>query len=75
MQSSFGLARGLRRMFTVMGWLMIVEALAAMVLTWGKNDAAVLSMVLVLLVYRVVMTFVSEMAMNNSARRKTPPCL
>ncbi len=49
-------------MFTVMGWLMIVGAMAAMVLTWGNNDAAVLSMALVLLVYGVVMTFVSEMA-------------
>lgn len=45
-----------------MGWLMIVGAMAAMVLTWGNNDAAVLSMSLVLLVYGVVMTFVSEMA-------------
>jgi len=62
MQSSFGLARGVLRMFTVMGWLMIVGALAAMVLTWGNTDAAVLSMALVLLVYGVVMTFVSEMA-------------
>jgi hypothetical protein len=63
MQSSFGLARGVLRMFTVMGWLMIVGALAAMILTWRNNDAAVLSMALVLLVYGVVMTFVSEMAM------------
>lgn len=62
MQSSFGLARGVLRMVTVMGWLMIVGAMAAMVLTWGNNDAAVLSMSLVLLVYGVVMTFVSEMA-------------
>jgi hypothetical protein len=62
MQSSFGLARGVLRMFTVMGWLMIVGALAAMLLTWGSNDAAVLSMALVLLIYGVVMTFVSEMA-------------
>jgi hypothetical protein len=45
-----------------MGWLMIVGALAAMLLTWGSNDAAVLSMALVLLIYGVVMTFVSEMA-------------
>ena len=45
-----------------MGWLMIVGALAAMVLTWRNNDVAVLSMALVLLVYGVVMTFVSEMA-------------
>ena len=45
-----------------MGWLMIVGAMAAMVLTWGSNDAAVLSMALVLLIYGVVMTFVSEMA-------------
>ena len=63
MQSSFGLARGVLRMFTVMGWLMIVGAIAAMVLTWDNNDVAVLSMALVLLVYGVVMTFVSEMAM------------
>jgi uncharacterized membrane protein YqhA len=62
MQSSYGLARGVLRMFTVMGWLMIVGAMAAMVLTWGSNDAAVLSMALVLLIYGVVMTFVSEMA-------------
>jgi hypothetical protein len=62
MQSSFGLARGVLRMFTVMGWLMIVGALAAMLLTWGSNDAAVLSMALVLLIYGVVMTYVSEMA-------------
>jgi hypothetical protein len=62
MQSSFGLARGVLRMFTVMGWLMIVGALAAMLLTWGSTDAAVLSMALVLLIYGVVMTFVSEMA-------------
>jgi uncharacterized membrane protein YqhA len=62
MQSSYGLARGVLRMFTVMGWLMIVGAMAAMVLTWGNNDAAVLSMALVLLIYGVVMTFVSEMA-------------
>ena len=62
MQSSFGLARGVLRMFTIMGWLMIVGAMAAMVLTWGKRDAAVLSMALVLLIYGVVMTFVSEMA-------------
>lgn len=62
MQSSFGLARGVLRMFTIMGWLMIVGAMAAMVLTWGKSDAAVLSMALVLLIYGVVMTFVSEMA-------------
>ncbi|MCA3512263.1 MAG: hypothetical protein IOC80_15405 [Rhodobacter sp.] len=62
MQSSFGLARGVLRMFTVMGWLMIVGAIAAMVLTWDNNDVAVLSMALVLLVYGVVMTFVSEMA-------------
>jgi uncharacterized membrane protein YqhA len=62
MQSSFGLARGVLRMVTVMGWLMIVGAMAAMVLTWGNNDVAVLSMALVLLVYGVVMTFVSEMA-------------
>jgi hypothetical protein len=33
-----------------------------MLLTWGSNDAAVLSMALVLLIYGVVMTFVSEMA-------------
>lgn len=45
-----------------MGWLMIVGAIAAMVLTWDNNDVAVLSMALVLLVYGVVMTFVSEMA-------------
>lgn len=45
-----------------MGWLMIVGALAAMLLTWGSTDAAVLSMALVLLIYGVVMTFVSEMA-------------
>lgn len=45
-----------------MGWLMIVGAIAAMLLTWGKNDAAALSMALVLLIYGVVMTFVSEMA-------------
>lgn len=45
-----------------MGWLMIVGALAAMLLTWGSNDAAVLSMALVLLIYGVVMTYVSEMA-------------
>ena len=34
-----------------------------MVLTWGKSHAAVLSMALVLLIYGVMMTFVSEMAM------------
>ena len=62
MQSSFGSARGVLRMFTIMGWLMIVGAMAAMVLTWGKGDAAVPSMALVLLIYGVVMTFVSEMA-------------
>ena len=62
MQSSYGLARGVLRMFTVMGWLMIVGAGAAMLLTWGRNDAALLSMALVLLIYGVVMTFVSEMA-------------
>jgi hypothetical protein len=62
MQSSFGLTRGVLRMFTVMGWLMIVGAIAAMILTWGRADTAVLSMALVLLIYGVVMTFVSEMA-------------
>ena len=45
-----------------MGWLMIVGAMSAMILTWGSNNAAVLSMALVLLIYGVVMTFVSEMA-------------
>ena len=62
MQSSSGLARGVLRMFPVIGWLMIAGAMAAMVLTWGSNNAAVLSMALVLLICRVVMTFVSEIA-------------
>ena len=36
--------------------------MAAMVLTWGKSHAAVLSMALVLLIYGVVVAFVSETA-------------
>ena len=62
MHSSFGFAQGVLRMFTIMGWLMIVAAMVPIVLTWAKSDAAVLSKAFVLLIYGVVMTFVSEAA-------------
>ena len=48
-----------------MGWLMIAGTMVAMVLTWGSNNAAVLSMALVLLICRLVMIFVSEMATDQ----------
>ena len=74
MKSSYGLARGILRMFPVIGWLMIAGAMAVMFLPWGSNNAAVLSMALVLLICRVVMTFVSEMATAQLQTAGIPQC-
>jgi hypothetical protein len=63
MQSTYGLARGVLRMFSIMGGLMSVSALAALILIWREPENTVaMTLALVLLVYGVVTTFIAEMA-------------